>query len=203
MRHGIIAIGREFGSGGHKIGQMISDRLQIAYYDNELITLAGERGGLSEKKLEKFDERRTNPYFYEINYSGNERVEKGKPVPDTLYQLQKEVILDIAQKQDAVIVGRCADYILKKAGIPTLSVFIAAPLEQRVKRTMALQNLDEKTVLSMTKKKDKSRKKYYESHTGQVWGDPSGYDLYFDMADKCEGKDMSEVADAIIREYLK
>lgn len=203
MQHYIITIGREFGSGGHKIAQLISDRLHIAYYDNELITLAGQRGALNEKKLEKYDERKSSPYLYEVNYGGNENVEKGKSVQDTLYQLQRDVILDIAQKEDAVIVGRCADHILKKAGVPTLSVFISAPFEQRVKRTMKLQEMEEKEVISLTKKKDKSRKKYYESHTGQTWGSPSSYDLYFNMTDKNDINEIAVVVNTIIREYMK
>ena len=199
MEYRMITIGREFGSGGHKVGQIISQKLNMAYYDNELITLAAKRGDLEEKRLSKFDERKHHPYFYEINYEGNENVTKGESISDTLYQLQKEVILDIASKQNAIIVGRCADFILKNAGIPTLSVFIAAPFEERIQRTMAIQGLDEKTVVSLTKKKEKARRSYYERHTKQKWGSPESYDLYFYTENY---KDLNEIADRIVEAYL-
>lgn len=200
MEHYMITIGREFGSGGHKVGQILAEKLKIAYYDNELITLAAKRGELSEQKLSKFDEKKHHPYFYEINYDGNQNVIRGESVSDTLYQLQKDVILDIANKQDAVIVGRCADFILKSAGVKTLSVFIAAPMEQKIRRTMAIEGLDEKTVISLTKKKEKTRKSYYEKHTRKKWGEPKSYDLYFDAS---EFEDLNEIAEKIIEEYEK
>lgn len=200
MEYRMITIGREFGSGGHKVGQIISQKLNMAYYDNELITLAAKRGDLEETRLRKFDERKHHPYFYEINYDGNENVTKGESISDTLYQLQKDVILDIASKQNAIIVGRCADYILKNAGIPTLSVFIAAPFEERIQRTMAIQGLDEKTVVSLTKKKEKARKSYYERHTNQKWGKPESYDLYLYTENY---KDLNEIADRIIEAYCQ
>lgn len=200
MAHHMITIGREFGSGGHKVGQILSEKLNMAYYDNELITLAAKRGNLLEERLRKFDEKKHHPYFYEVNYDGNEHVTKGESISETLYQLQKDVILDIASRQDAIIVGRCADYILKNAGIPTLSVFIAAPLEQRIERTMSIQGLAEKTVIALTKKKEKARKSYYERHTKQKWGDPENYDLYFYTENY---NDLNEIADRIAEAYLK
>jgi len=157
MEQYMITIGREFGSGGHKVGQILSQKLNMAYYDNELITLAAQRGDLLEERLSKFDERKHHPYFYEVNYDGNENVMKGESISDTLYQLQKDVILDIASKQNAIIVGRCADFILKSAGIQTLSVFIAAPVDQRIQRTMAIQGLDEKNRNCTHKKEGKSK----------------------------------------------
>lgn len=200
MEHHMITIGREFGSGGHKVGQILSQNLNLPYYDNELITLAAKRGNLEEERLRKFDEKKHHPYLYEINYEGNENVTKGESLSDTLYQLQKDTILDIASKEDAIIVGRCADFILKNAGIPTLSVFIAAPAEKRIQRTMEIQGLDEKTVVALTKKKEKARKSYYERHTKQKWGNPESYDLYFYTENY---KDLNEIADRIAEAYLK
>lgn len=200
MKPYMITIGREFGSGGHKVGQILSQKLNMAYYDNELITLAAQRGDLLEERLSKFDEKKHHPYLYEVNYDGNENVMKGESISDTLYQLQKDVILDIASKESAIIVGRCADFILKSAGIQTLSVFIAAPIEQRIQRTMAIQGLDEKTVVALTKKKEKARRSYYERHTKQKWGSPENYDLYFYTANY---KDLNEIADRIIADYVR
>lgn len=195
----MITIGREFGSGGHKIGQLLADKMQLPYYDNELITLAARRGALDEEKLAKYDEKKHNPYIYEVNYGGNEHVRRGISLQDALYELQRDVILEIGARQDAIIVGRCADDVLKKAEIQTVSVFIAAPFEARVKRTMEINDLDEKTVVSMTKKKDKGRKQYYESRTGKPWGKPENYDLYFDTSESS----FDEIADQITAAYLE
>lgn len=197
MGYDIITIGREFGSGGHKIGQIIAARLELPYYDKELLTLAAQRGGISEDKLSRHDEKKHNPYLYEVNYDGNNQVVKGDSVANTLYQLQKDTIVEIGKTQHAVIVGRCADDILKSAGISTLSVFVAAPFEARVKRTMALEDLDEKTVVALTKKKDKVRRAYYESRTGKKWGKPENYDMYFDTTEH----DLNEIAERIIEAY--
>lgn len=85
MEHTVITIGREFGSGGHKVGQLLSAKLQIPYYDHELLMLSAKRGGLDEKKLEKFDEKKHNPYLYEVSYEGNQNVKRGVSVQEALF----------------------------------------------------------------------------------------------------------------------
>ena len=197
MEHTVITIGREFGSGGHKVGQLLSAKLQIPYYDHELLMLSAKHGGLDEKKLEKFDEKKHNPYLYEVSYEGNENVKRGVSVQEALFQLQREVICEIGGSTDAVIVGRCADDILKRAGVRTVSVFIAAPFEKRIERTMMIEGIAEKEAVSMTKKKDKTRKRYYESRTGKRWGAPENYDLYFNT----EEETFDEIADKIAAAY--
>lgn len=199
MGHCIIAIGREFGSGGHKIGQMVADRLGIPYYDRELLVMAADYGNIDMAQFERHDEKKHNNFLYEVNYSGNDRVEKGQSKEETLYQLQKKVILDIADSRDAVIVGRGADNILKKAGKNVIRVFVSAPEQHRIKRTMELENLDEKTTSSLLRKKDKSRKAFYEQRTGLAWGEPSHYDLYFDTS-QCS---FFEIVDQIVEEYRR
>lgn len=199
MGYRFITIGREFGSGGHKIGQMLSEQLGLAYYDNELLTLAAERGNLNEVKLAGYDEKKHNAYLYEVNYGGNENVKKGESFSNTLFQLQKDVILDISQRQGAIIVGRCADSILKEAGADVISVFICAPFDYRLHRTMELEGLDEKTVISMIRKKDKRRKSYYESRTGKKWGNPDSYDYCFNTGKQS----FQEIANEIIKAYVK
>lgn len=196
-KHCIISLGREFGSGGHKIAQMISQQAEIPYYDNELIILAAQRGELPEGLLGRHDEKKHNSLLYQINYSGNKNVCKGDSLTNTLYLLQKNVILDIADKGDAVIVGRSADCILADAGKNVLSVFIKAPKEYRIRRTMELEGLDEKTVTYLLKKKDKQRKDFYESRTGMKWGDARHYDMVFDTSE-C---DFNFVVDAIIEKW--
>ncbi len=182
MEYSLISIGRQFGSGGHKVGQLIADELGLPYYDKELLTMAARRGSLSEKKVARFDEKKHNDYFYEVNYRGNENVHKGIPTAQALFELQSQIICKLAEGKKGVFVGRCADYILEESNFPVLSVFIAAPLEARIKRVMERDKLTRRTAESLIKKTDKKRKHYYESHTGQQWGDPRSYDLYFDSS---------------------
>lgn len=192
-----ITIGREFGSGGHKVGESLANSLGLSYYDNELILLAAKRSGIDLKSLEKYDEKKTNPLFFEANYSGNDNVVKGESFEDTLFTLQKDTILEIASNCPAIFVGRCADYILRENNFDVLSIFIAAPLEQRIKRISALNGLEEKESLNLIKKKDKTRRKYYEAHTGKKWGVSENYDFYYDTS----RWDMSEIIDDIAKKY--
>lgn len=190
----IIAIGREFGSGGHIVGEMLADRLGLPYYDNELIKLAVEHGGMKGRTLDKFDEKKSNPLLFEGNYSGNEHAPKGQPMEDVLFKLQSDVICSLAQKGDVIIVGRCADKILEDAGHKVISIFIAAPLEQRVERIRKLYEIEKSKALSLIKKKDKRRKLYYTHHTGKQWGIPKSYQYYFNTEDLSLDQIADEVA---------
>ena len=194
----IITIGRKYGSGGHFVGELLANELKIPYYDKELLFLATKAGNLAAEKFLKFDEKLTNFFLYQINYSGNEQVKTGESMEDTLYHLQKKMILEIGNTGAAVIVGRCADMILEKAGFDILSVFIDAPLEDRIERIMLLEGWKRDKAEKRIKKIDKQRKKYYESHTGKKWGDMSSYHLYFDCS---QYSGYEEIVNQIIQEY--
>ena len=129
----VITIGRKFGSGGHVVGELLATALQIPYYNNELINLAAKRGELDKKDMEKFDEKKSNPFLFEGNFAGNQYAPKGEPMEDVLFKLQSDVIKNIANKSDAVIIGRCADFVLEEKDgylpeINVLSVFITSAL---------------------------------------------------------------------------
>lgn len=172
----MITIGRQFGSGGHKIGEFLANRLGIPYYDDELILLTAS-------ELLTNEEGTTNPLFDRGSCSVRE--------------VQRATILAIAGKGPAVIVGRCADDILKKAGVPTLSVFIAAPWEQRVGRTMRVQGLSREAVEDLTRRKDESRRAFYKEITGREWGVPETYDLYYDTSES----DIGSIIVDIVKHY--
>ena len=181
----VITIGRRFGSGGHVVGELLATALQIPYYNNELIKLAAQRGDLDKKMMEKFDEKKSNPFLFEGNYKGNEFAPKGEPMEDVLFKLQSDVITNIAIKSDAVIIGRCADYVLeqdrgKNPEINILSVFIDAPLEQRIERVKSYYDFDDEQAEKIIKKRDKQRKAYYDSHTKRKWAEKETYLYYFD-----------------------
>lgn len=196
----IITIGRKYGSGGHVVGELLANGLQIPYYDKELLFIAAKAGNLAAEKFLKFDQKLTNFFLYQINYSGNERVKPGESMEDTLYHLQENMILEIGNTGAAVIVGRCADAILEKAGFDILSVFIDAPLEDRIDRIMLLEGWERDKAEKRIKKMDKRRKKYYETHTGKKWGDPSSYHLYFDSS---QYSGYEEIVARIIQDYRR
>ena len=195
----IITIGREFGSGGHVAGQLIADQLSIPYYDNELITMAIRHGGITHgRPLDKFDEKKFNRFLFESNYYGNDNAPKGEPMEEVLFKLQRDVILDIANNGSAIIIGRCADWILKEEGADVLSIFISAPIEQRIERIMAKYDVEESKAISLIKKNDK-RKAYYKYHTSKEWGNPKTYDYYFNTEDLT----LEQIVDEVVMLYNK
>ncbi|MDD3240753.1 MAG: cytidylate kinase-like family protein [Lachnospira sp.] len=197
MGNKVITIGREYGSGGHKVGQLLAEKLGIPYYDNELIYLAAQKGGIDQQRFAPHDEKKYNPMLFEVNYSGNENVVQGLSMSETLFDLQSKVIKDIAATTDAVIVGRCADSVLKDSDATVISVFIGAPFEARVARTMNIEGFGEKETQAITKKKDKKRKTYYEHYAKKTWADPASYDLYFDSSKE----DLNTIAEKIVEVY--
>ncbi len=188
----VITIGRQFGSGGHKIGEYLSNRLGLSYYDNELILLAAQRGDLKIEHVEEMDEMIQNPFLFEQQETVVE-----DSMEETIFQLQQEVIRQIAEKEDAVFVGRCADEALRKAGYRVLSIFISAPLSQRIARTCRLQGISREECEVLTERKDSSRRAYYEKHTGRKWGVPENYDLYYDTSQN----DIAYIIVDIIKKY--
>jgi len=195
MENKIIAIGREFGSGGREIGVRVAKRLGIKFYDKELLHLTAEQSRFSEKNLENFEEKRPSflssssiPLFGSVMRSSVD-------VFPSFYQLstndqifidQSNVIKQIAEDdKGCVIVGRCAGYVL--ADKPNLvNIFICAELEDRVNRKLALQKeecekgkkeLNYKEMEKLAKYVDKERTRYYEYYTHERWGDSRNYDL--------------------------
>lgn len=198
MKHKIISIGRQFGSGGHEIGAEIAASLGIGYYDKELIAMAAKRGELFYDRLARFDERQENPWLYEGIYEGNSNVPRGQSVSAVLFKLQSDVIRMIAKKKNAVIMGRCSDFILRDMeDVSLLTVFISAPFDMRVARKMELEKLSWKKAESLVKKTDKQRSQYYKSYTGIEWGQAEHFDLYFD----CGVQSKYDIIETVIRAY--
>ncbi|MGN0553908.1 MAG: AAA family ATPase [Oscillospiraceae bacterium] len=174
----IICIGREFGSGGHEIGQLVAEKLSLTLYDQELVTEAIKKCSIEyHEQVKSADEKKPNPWLYDVLYGTEEKELRGKSVNDVIFGLQRKVILDAAKKDNCVFVGRCADYILEEAGIKHISVFIAAPFTARVERKMQQLNISEKAAIALVRKKDKQRKSYYDYNTGGSWGRPHTYDF--------------------------
>lgn len=180
MANKIICIAREFGSGGHEIAVRTGNQLGIKVYEKDLFRLACKYGDLSERLMEASDEVATNPYLFRTVHEGNYHVTRGLPTSEVLFQLQSHEIRKLAQQESCIFVGRCADFVLRESDVKLLRVFVRAPMNWRIQRKMEQESLSQEKALRLVRKMDKQRKKYYESYTGQVWGDAKNYDLLLD-----------------------
>lgn len=180
MVNKIICIAREFGSGGHEIAVRTASKLGIRVYEKDLFRLACKYGELSEKMMESADETATNPYLFRTVHEGNYHVARGLPTSEVLFQLQSHEIRKIAQQENCIFVGRCADFVLQKEDVKILKVFVMAPTEWRINRKMEQEHLSREKAMRLVRKMDKRRKRYYEFYTGQAWGEPGYYDICID-----------------------
>lgn len=161
-KHIVITIAREYGSGGRFVGRMIADRLGISFYDKELITLAAEKSGLSKKYISENDQRKS--FGYENNND------------DRLFIAEGKVIKSIAKKESCVIVGRCADYILRDRK-DVVKIFLYSDEESKKKRAVKYYGLDDAKALKEIRKINKERERHYKFYTGREWKDFSNYDF--------------------------
>ena len=175
----IITIGRQFGSGGKEVGIRVARELGIPCYDKELLKEAAKQSGLSEKILESFDERpksllysiAMDSYIFSLPGTG-----AGDSLEQQVYLATFDTIRALSRKGPCVIIGRCADYAL--SGDPNLlSLFIYAPLPDRVRRVAARQNLSPGKARTLIQKTDRRRASYYEYYTSRGWGEVDSYDF--------------------------
>ena len=176
----IITIGREFGSGGRELGRRLSEALGIAYYDQEIISEIVKRTSLSKEYVQAIEEHR--PVISFPIHIGRSFYPALAPVFEqnmAVYQEQAKVIEEMAAKSDCVIVGRCADYVLREQN--PFRLFVYADMESKMKRCRAKGPEDEKLTDRELRQKiqgiDKKRAKYYEFYTGNKWGDKLNFDL--------------------------
>ena len=177
----IIAITRQDGSGGHDIGKALAEKLGISFYDKELISIAAKESGVSPEVFKHADERATNSLLYSLsvglyNYGNNFSSVGDLPVNDRLYILQHKIIKQLAEKENFVVVGRCADYVLKD-NPKLVKVYIYADLDKRIKRAVDRQDIDPARAKQAVLKADKNRANYYSFYSGKKWGLADNYDL--------------------------
>lgn len=180
----VITIARQFGSGGREIGNRLSELLGIPLYDRELITATAEAGNLHPDVAEKADEKAASSLLYTLAMGSNIFTSHGAglslPVNDRLYLLQSDFIREKAAEGSCIIVGRCADHILKD-NPNRFSVFVYAPLSVRRRRvTERHPELSENGALELINKTDKRRATYYNFYTGGKWGKYENYQMALD-----------------------
>lgn len=177
----IIAIGRQYGSGGKEIGEKVAQRLGYTFYDKEILTMAAEDSGFSAAAMEHYDEKPSGSLIYSLYMSGAATSET-LPLNQQLAFAQFNVIRKVAQGDNCVIVGRCADYILREKK-NLVTVFLHAPMEHRVKRVMNDKAITDPALAEKTiKKTDKARAEYYNFFTHKKWGEAGSAMLSVDTS---------------------
>ncbi len=171
MKKTIITIEREYGSGGRGIGKKVAEKLGIKYYDGELLSLVAKESGYTEEFIKQNDQKRTQSLLYHL-YIGSQIL----PASDMIFIAQSRVIKDLYSKESCVIVGRCADYVLRGYD-NVVNVFIHAPLESRVERVKNGYNEKAENYKAYVQKKDKSRIAYFNYFADDSWGRADAYDI--------------------------
>ncbi len=182
----IITIGRQFGSGGREIGETIAKKLNIPFYDKELITMAAEQSGISAEVFEKADEKASNTLLYALllasfPMSMHSAQANDLPLNDKLFLIQFDIIKRIAKAGPCVIVGRCSNYMLRDY-TNVVNAFIHAPLEARIERVMRIYSVDRRGAEDMMQKTDKRRATYYSYFTNSKWSEIGNYDIAVNSA---------------------
>ena len=188
MEKFVITIARQYGSGGRTIGEMLADKLGIHFYDKELMKLASEDSGINERLFNTADEKVKQSVFSKMfksdkAYTGEViSPESGGFISDdNLFNYQAKVVKDLAERENCVIVGRCADYVLKDYD-HVLSVFIHGPKDFCMQEAAKKINLTGKELERFITKTDKERADYYKYYTGREWTDARNYDLCLDSS---------------------
>lgn len=174
MAKRIITISREFGSGGRFIGEEVAKKLGIAYYDKEMIGQIAEQAGLSSEYVRENAELSPKKGWFAYAFSGRDIT--GKSVEDMVYEAQRKVIMEIAEKDNCVIIGRNADFILKDRK-DVLNVFIHGSIPEKVRRICSLYNVTEVDAIKMINDIDKRRRTNYNFYTEQKWGIAENYTM--------------------------
>jgi len=188
----IITIAREYGSGGRLIAQKVAEKLQLVYYDNEVIDLAAKELGIDVDTIRKAAEEKTSSFMYTMSSSAFTL-----PLNDQVFAMQSKIIRHLAKYDSCIIVNGCADYILEDYD-DVLTVFIHAPLESRMKRVENDYKEKHTNYKKFVMKKDKTRSNYYNYYTTKKWGQLKNFDLTINS-----DLGIEEVADIIVKLYLQ
>lgn len=176
MEHKVITISRQYGSGGRIVAKKLAEALGIPFYDNELITLAAEKTGLSVECFKDAEKTSVGNLFFSLTSLTPSLDSVGLPLNEKIFLVQSQVIKDVAAEGSCVIVGRSADYVLSDHP-NCINIFLQADLPDRVARAVHTYHHDPQGAEAMVVKTDKRRANYYNYFTGRKWGKAENYDL--------------------------
>ena len=173
----VIAIGRQFGSGGHDIGKILAEKLEYDFYDAEIIQMTAGTTGYTPEFIKKNEEIMTNSLIYDLVNQMYLNADMQDEAPkDKIFEAECQVVRNLAKKGNCVIVGRCADYVLRNSG-NCLKVFFSAPLVSRIRRVAQRQNISEGEAKATVQKNEKLRADNYRYYTHRMWGAAGNFDL--------------------------
>ena len=195
MANKIITISREFGSGGKYIGILVAKKLGIPCYDRDIIERIAEESGFVDEFIKRVTEYAPSKSIFAYSFVG--RSATGESIEDKIFAIQEKVIRELADKGPCVIVGRSADYILRD--YDTLDVFIYAPTDDKIKRTMRFKNVGERVAKKLVKETDKKRSINYKYYTGKNWGERENYTVMLNSTDL----GVEKTADFIVEIYRR
>lgn len=180
----IITIGRQYGSGGREIGEKLAEKLEIPFYDKELLERAANDSGICKELFENHDEKPTNSFLYSLvmdtySFGYSSAAFTDMPINHKVFLAQFEAVKKLAMEGPCVMVGRCADYALSEFS-NCFSVFIHSDMESRIRRIAKKYGMKDNKARDAIQKTDKSRSSYYNYYTNKRWGDASSYHLSID-----------------------
>ena len=200
MENRVITIARSYGSGGRKMGRLLAKELGYEYYDREILRIASDESGISDELFRQADEKQRIPLFRIAR-----EVYTGEVIPpdsddfisnENLFRYQAKIIRELAATRNCVIVGRCANFILRGRD-NVLNVFVTAPVVDCVRRVMETDGLNLEEAEKKIKKIDKRRADYFKYFTGRQWQDAALYDLCLNTGHMSEQKCVD-----IVRAYM-
>lgn len=177
----VITISRQYGCGGNEVGQRLADDLKMAFYDNEISRRTAAEGGYTKKYVEQEEQRYTNSLLYDLVASNYAMAPGEMPPLDALFEVQSRVIRELSCQGPCVIMGRCADYVLRDRP-DCFHVYLSADLEDRVRRIMEKENCGAAAARQKIAEKDRERASHYKHFTGRIWGAAGNYSLSVDTS---------------------
>ena len=180
----IITIGRQFGSGGRYVGRLLAEKLGIPFYDKELLSEAAKQSGICEEIFEEHDEKPTRSLLFSLvtgmqHHMGTGNFYMDMPLNHRIFLAQFDAIRKLAEEGSCVIVGRCADYVLRE-NPDTVSIFVKADMPSKIQRAVTYYGVEKDKAEDRIRKADKQRASYYNYYATATWGDVDNYDLVVD-----------------------
>ena len=177
-KYPIITISRQYGAGGHSVARGISERLGLEYYDFDFVRMTAKNSGYSEEEIRQVGEEMSSGSWFVNAFINPSSLSTS--AHDEVYKAEREVILDLGKKGSCIIVGRCANAVLRDFGIPTFDIFLYADLETRIKRAKELGENGRMSVERFVEHRDHYRNTYYKNYTGHELGDYRDYNICID-----------------------
>lgn len=190
----VITFGRQYGSRGKELAGILAKKLDLPIYDEDMIKLASKELGVDEEKLKQNDENHTNELVHALTAGGMFAAKEYEAsTEDVMFNVQSQIILDLAKKSSCIIVGRCSNYVLEQAGIPTFDIFVVADINDRIHHIEERDNTNYEKAKVYVRQTERRREAYFNYYTSYEWGNPQ----YYDLCVNTSNIDLDELAEHI------